>query len=125
EDQGPTEGRRTTPGLPADARRSSNPIAVKSNPDLARGRNQRLDRGFVPSLQFRPCPIASISTPGKGLRLGRGLPNPRSPPYTLGVMTRPLPSRRRLMAGAVGLTVASASALAGLAGCSRTPAPTD
>ena len=95
-------------------------MTAKSQPGLGEGMRPTVRPGFRP---LAPIPAPDFP-PDFGLVAAAGLSNPGSPPYTLGVMTRARPSRRRLMAGAVGLT-ALAAPLLGLAGCGRTPAPTD
>src|SRR5690606_38163651 len=114
---------------PPTLRRSFDPITVKSNPDLARGRDPRSDRrrsgskDDVPSLNSGAGLLDFRSQ--FGLATSRRLSKRGPPPYTLDVMTRARLNRRGLMAGALGLSAVGLSAVGALSACSRTPAPTD
>src|SRR5690606_11793434 len=109
---------------PSTLRRSFDPIAAKSNPDLARGRDPRSDRRRSGSKDYVPSLNSGAGSPDCRSEIGPATPRRLSkrgpPPYTLDVMTRPHLDRRRLMVGALGL-----SAMGALSACGRTPAPTD
>ncbi|MET4682820.1 hypothetical protein ABIE19_000729 [Brevundimonas faecalis] len=69
-------GRRTTPGSPADAEAGLPTRQARSNPDLARGRDQGFAQGRVPSLNSG---VRFLGWGGREAAMTEGAPTPPVP----------------------------------------------